>query len=317
MNNIFTLYKVGAAALLAGLLLFTACSADTFSLARQLNLREPQVSLAGYKLLSAVDDRVEAELTLTVHNPNALSIDLSRLQAEAYVNDVKVADISQAGTATLPAKDNSQVTLRATAYTDQLWPCLAGHISRGDSSRLALRGTAYIGYGWLSFPYPFTYERSFKTDLLSRLTLKEEKKLPLPGLSITGVRSSWGEITDDNLQVLHDVAVINRNQDAVTLHTSGYDVTGNGIALVEGLVDDGIAVIRPGNNTVRVTNTIRMQNIAAWLAGHLNRGEMTTLELKFKPGSSIEGAQGSTSLDGRTFAADVQTDLVKGILLSK
>ncbi len=317
MNNRFKCFRAGAAALLAGLLLLTGCSADPFSVARRLNLQMPQVSLAGYNLLSAKDDRVEVESTLFVHNPNALSIDLSRLQAEAYIEGVKVADIRQMGTATLPAQDSLPLNLMITAYTDRLWPCLAAHIQQGESSRLVLRGTANIGYGWLNFPYPFTYERSIKTNLMSRLTLKKEIALPVDGLNITAVRSAWGAITDDSLQILHDVSVTNQNRDAVTLRTGGYDVTGNGIALAEGAVDDGVAVVAPGKSTVRLTNTVSTHNIARWLATHLNRGETTTLELKFKPGSVIEQARGDTSLDGRTFNAEIQTNLVKRTLSFK
>jgi len=317
MNNILRFFSVSSAALLAGLLLFTGCSADAVSVARLMNLREPQFSLAGYNLLSARDDRIEVELTLLVHNPNALSIDLSRLQAEAYVKDVKVADISQIGTATLPAQDSSPLNLKVTAYTDRLGPCLAGHIQQGESSRLALRGTANIGYGWLSFPSPLTYERSIKTDLMSRLTSQKEQALPLEGLNITAVRSAWGVITDDSLQISHDISVTNQNRDAVTLRASGYEVTANGIALAEGVVDGGVAVVGPGKNTIRVINIVRTRNMAQWLAGHLNRGETTTLELKFKPGSVIEQAQGDTSLDGRIFNADIQTDLAKELLSLK
>ncbi|TSA55581.1 MAG: hypothetical protein D4R38_00250 [Dehalococcoidia bacterium] len=309
------IYKVYTAISLALLLLVTGCSAEPFSLARQLNLQTPSVTDIGYSLVSAADNRIVADSALTLHNPNNLSIDLSRLQAEAYVNDVKVADIVQAGTATLTAQGNSLLNLRVTAYTDQLWPCLAGHISRGESSSLLLRGTAFIGSGWFSFPYPFTYARGFKTDLLARAVLNGERKLPLAGLSLTGVNTAWGEVSGNGLQLIHDVRVANRGGEGMTLYNGAYEVLGNGIVLAEGLAGGGVAAVNPGENRVQVINTVRVQNIAPWLASHLQRGEKTTFELRFKPGARVQQGVVSSEMGGRTFKADIRTSLANELAL--
>ena len=308
------IYKLYAALLLCGLAMAVGCSAAPFSLARQLNLQAPSVADIGYSLVSAADNRIVADVALTLRNPNNLSIDLSRLQAEAYVNDVKVADIVQAGTATLTAQGNSLLNLRVTSYTDQIWPCLAGHISRGESSRLELRGTAFIGFGWFSFPYPFTYARGFTTDLRSRMTLKGERKLPLAGLSLTGVSTSWGVVTEDSLQLIHEVSVLNGGQQSYTLYNGDYEVLGNGIALVEGLAGGGIAVVNPGENRVQIINAVRVQNIAPWLASHLQRGEKTTFELRFRPGARIQYGDVISEIGDRAFNADIQTDMASELM---
>jgi LEA14-like dessication related protein len=311
MNNI---YKVYAAALLCGLALLMGCSAEPFSLARQLNLQAPSVTDFSYSLVSVADNRIVADTMLTLHNPNNLSIDLSRLQAEAYVSDVKVADIAQAGTATLGAQGNSLLNLRVTAYTDQVWPCLAGHISRGETSNLTLRGTAFIGSGWFSFPYPFTYTRDLKTDLLARATLSGERKLPLAGLSLTGVYTAWGAVSGNSLQLIHDVRVLNNGQQNYTLYNGAYEVLGNGIALADGLAGGGVAVVNPGENRIQVINTLRVQNIAPWLASHLQRGEKTAFELRLKPGARLQQGQVSSDKGGTTFNAEITTDIVSELM---
>ena len=307
MNNI---YKVYAVALLCGLALLMGCSADPFSLARQLNLQAPSLSAVSYSLVSAADNRIVADTALTVHNPNNLSIDLSRLQAEAFVNDVKVADIVQAGTATLSAQENSLLNLRVTAYTDQLWPVMAGHISRGEASSLTLRGTAFIGSGWFSFPYPFTYARGLKTDLLARATLTGDRKLPLEGLSLTGLTTAWGTVTGNSLQLIHEVRVLNGGQQSYTLYNGAYEVLGNGIALADGLAGGGVATVNPGENNIQVINTLRAQNIAPWLATHLQQGEKTTFELRFKPGARLQQGQVSSDKGGSAYNAEIRTDIV-------
>jgi LEA14-like dessication related protein len=290
-------------------LLLAGCSAEPFSLARQLNLQAPSLSAVSYSLVSAADNRIVADTALTLHNPNNLSIDLSRLQAEAYVNDVKMADIVQAGTATLSAQSNSQLNLRVTAYTDQLWPCLAGHISRGESSSLLLKGTAFIGFGWFSLPYPFTYTRNLKTDLLARAPLTGERKLPIEGLSLTGLTTAWGTMTGHSLQLIHEARVLNGGQPSYTLYNGAYEVLGNGIALAEGLAGGGVAAVNHGENRVQVINTVSTQNIAPWLAIHLQRGEITTFELRLKPGARLQQGDVSSEMGGRTFKADIQTDM--------
>jgi len=308
------LYKISTAVLLCGLALLTGCSGEPFSLARHLNLQAPSVADIGYALVSAADNRIVADTALTLHNPNNLSIDLSRLQAEAYMNDIKVADIVQAGTVTLAAQGNSLLNLRVTAYTDQLWPVMAGHISRGESSSLTLRGTVFIGSGWFSFPYPFTYTHDLKTDILARAVLTGERKLPLDGLSLIGLNTAWGTVTGDSLQLIHEVRVLNSGQQGYTLYNGAYEVLGNGIALADGLAGGGVAVVNPGENSIRVINTLRAQNIAPWLATHLQQGEKTAFELRLKPGARLQQGTLSSEKGGRSFNADIQTDIASELI---
>jgi LEA14-like dessication related protein len=302
-------YKVYTAISMALLLLVTGCSAAPTGWARQLNLETPQVNGVSYSLVSASPDSFTADLELNVYNPNAMTIVLSSLYCKVFVNGIKAADITQTEPAVLAARQDSTVKFRAELAGSQMGPCLAGHISRGESSRLLMSGTAYIGFGWLSFPYPFTYERDLKTDLLNYKKLGGEKPLPLPGLSVTRLSSRWGAVGPDSLQVIHEVSVVNRSRETITLSTAGYEVRGNGIELAEGTVGNGGASIGPGVTTVGVINTIRTENISAWLASHLNRGEVPSLELNFKPGSSVGTSKDTKSLDGRTFKAEIQTNL--------
>lgn len=302
------------AVMLCGLVLLTGCSAEPFSLAQRLNLQAPSVTGIDYSLVSAADNRIVADTALTLHNPNNLSIDLSRLQAEAYVNDVKVMDVVQAGNATLMAQGNTLLNMRATAYTDQLWPVLAGHIRRGEESILTLRGMALIGSGWFSFPYPFTYARGFKTAILARATLTGERKLPLEGLSITGVNTTWGAVSDNSLQLIHTIRVSNRGQQGCTLYNGAYEVLGNGIALADGLAGSGAAVVNPGENSIQVINTVRVQNMAPWLATHLQRGEETVFELRLKPGARLQQGQASSEMGGHVFTSIVNTDMASELM---
>jgi LEA14-like dessication related protein len=312
--NMNCMYKAFAAALLCGLALLTGCNAEPFSLARQLNLQAPSLNAMGYSLVSAADNRIVADTALTLHNPNNLSIGLSRLQAEALVNDVKVADIAQAGTATLAAQGDGVVNLRVTAYTDQLGTVLAGHINRGESSSLTLRGSAFIGSGWFSFPYPFTYTRNLKTDMPARAVLKGERKLPLEGLSLTGLNTAWGTVTGDSLQLIHDVRVLNSGQQSYTLYNGAYEVLGNGVALADGLAGGGVATVNPGENSIQVVNTLNARNIAPWLATHLQQGEKTTFELRLKPGARLQQGLAGSDKGGRTFSTVVQTDLASELM---
>jgi len=307
MTYIYKVYTAISLTLL--LLLVCSCSAGPTDLARQFNLEAPQLNGVSYSLVSATPDNFIADLTLSIYNPNSLTVGLSGLNCVAFVNGVKAADITQTEPASLAARRDSTVKLRASAPGNQIGPCLAGHISRGESSTLSLTGTAYIGFGWLSLPYNFSLERPLKTDLLNYKKLDGEKSLPLPGLYVTGLSSRWGTIGPSSLQVLSNVWVANRSKDTYALSTTGYEVRGNGISLAEGTVGNSGASIGPGSSTVWVVNTIRTQNIAPWLASHLNRGEVTSLELNFNPGSSVETPRYKILLDDRTYQADIHTSL--------
>jgi len=303
------IYKVYTAIFLTLVLLATGCSTEPAGLARQLNLQTPQVKGASYSLVSAAPDGFVADLDISVYNPNGVSVGLSGLNCQAIVNGVSAAAITLREPASLEARQNSLLKLRVAVQGSQIWPVLAGHIARGESSTLSIRGTAYIGYGWLSFPYTFTYDRSVRTDLLNYKKLDGEKALPLKGLAVSGLSTRWGTTAPDSLQVIHDVRVVNRGKDTVTLSSPGYTVSGNGIEVAEGTIGDGGTSIAPGENTVRVVNTIRTLNIAPWLASHLNGSELTSLELRFKPGSFVETLKDKQTLDGRSFKADIRTSL--------
>jgi LEA14-like dessication related protein len=302
-------YKVYTAILMALALLVTGCSAEPAGLARQFNLQMPQVTGISYSLVSATPDRFVADLVLSVYNPNAIPVGLVGLTCEAILNGVKTADITQTEPAVLAARQNSVIKLRAAVPGSQLWPGIAGHIGQGESSSLLITGTAYIGYGWLSFPYSFSYDRNIKTDLLNYKKLEGEKQLPLQGMAVSGLSSRWGVVGPNSLQVIHDVRVVNRGKVTATLLSPGYTVSGNGIELAEGVVGNGGTSIKPGDNTVRVVHTIRTQNIAPWLASHLNSGEVTSIVLSFKPGSSVETSKDKQPLDSHTYKADVRTSL--------
>ena len=307
------IYKIYTATFLTLVLLLSGCSAGPSQVGQQLGLEMPKVTGIGYSLVSATPNLFEADITLTVHNPNSITVGLNGLNCEAFVNGVKAADITLTEPAVLEAQQDTMLKLRVAVQGSQVWPCLSGHISRGESSTLSLSGTAYIGYGWLAFPYAFTYDRKVKTDLLNYKKLDGEKPLPLKGLAVTGLSSRWGVVGPGSLQVVQDVSVKNSGKDTAILSTSGYEVRGNGISLAGGTVGNGGASIAPGENTVMVVHTMKSQNIAPWLASHLNNTEVTTLELSFNPGSCVETPKDKQSLDGRSFKEDIHTNLAKEI----
>ncbi|GEM_PF-572037 len=284
-RNRISIRAIGTVACLL-IICLVCCTCGSVSLTPPFGIEMPRVTGFSYTWGSVTDSSAGVNLQLKVFNPNPVSVGLSRLTAKVYLNDINVADITQQGDATLTAQQDTSLNLMLLVHTDQAGACIASHINQGESSQLLISGTANIGSGWFSFPYPFTWEHSFNTSIFGYLTAVQSMKLPLPGVSIVGINSAWGDVTDDQIQTLQDIEVLNQGQNPINLSVDSYRISANGIEMIDGSAG-GPITLSPGYNEIRLTNIINTSGIPRYLASYVNDGESTTLHMEFQPGGPV------------------------------
>ena len=269
-------------------------------------LERPDIRSFTYSWDGVDKGRAKVNVSLLIYNPNSKTIGLSRLKLDAYANDIKIATVSQKGGASLPAYGEGVVNLTAMIDTNQIGAWLVSHIERREASEVRIRGRALVRLDWRAFPFPFTWVGSFKTNILGLLAIGEEKGwgliaaginllspditdlmsqnrekiAKLRPISLEQVLSTWGKVTPEYTQINHRVKVHNHTPVEINFRPLSYEILANGIALGEGKLAS--YSLKPGDNIISLTTTLRNEAVGDWWASHIENKERTMFLVKLK-----------------------------------
>ena len=242
------------------------------------------------------------ESNLTVSNPNPFGATLGGLTVDYAVdmNGIRMAEGTKdgvdiaSGTGSLPF-----TTAMANERIPDWW---VSHIRNDEQTTLTVNADVHSSTVGASFDAPQVI-RDVDTDLLSQFNSSETRPVNAsapavsdPVLYINETRATWGGVTDETTALDVAFVVYNPKPYPVGMTEVGYEIAMNDVTLGTGATEREV-VIPPGETrTIETTTRIRNENLDEWWVTHIERGQVSELEIDFSARLDLRATDGGPRL---------------------
>jgi len=257
--------------------------------AERTELGKPAVTGIRQELGEITDSESEILTSVTVQNPNPVSIALVAIEADVLMNGERIGKMSSVGNTELKASQVSVLLLSTKIDNQKIRGWWMSHIKNGERTEVRIPMNLIFDLGLTKHKYPIVFNSSLKTDILSDLDLVQEELAGLPdepaSLTLKSMNSRFGEVTDKETEVITTLVVANRCP--VKISGYYYEIVMNEVTVGEGRVAANFA--RDSATAITFITPIRNDKINEWWVSHLKNGERTELKLNIQPVVEVNG----------------------------
>jgi len=238
---------------------------------------------------SVNDSTTTIHTDLTVNNPNPVGVSLggTTVNYSVLMNDVRMANGVKEGVQVETGTSTLSFTTRMN--NERIPPWWVSHIRENETTDVLIdaRVTSSL-LGGRTFEVP--QERTIETDLISNFNSEETRPIEAnrpvvedPVLYVNETSASWDReaLTAEETPIDMGFRVYNPKPYPYAVTEIGYEIRMNGIVVGEGSSED-VATVAPGaTETIDTRTAIVNSNLDEWWVSHLERNQVTDLEIDF------------------------------------
>jgi len=146
--------------------------------------------------------------------------------------------------------------------------------------------------------YPFSWETEFQTNMLKGLNTNKKVKFNfgLYKLEIRSLRSKWGKVTANETNIRHTIRIHNPSilPGSPIVRKVRYNFLLNRIKMAEGSTRLPLVIMPGKTKSVNFTTKLSNKKIKTWWVSHINSGEKTDFEFRYRLYFSIGRTIGRT-----------------------
>lgn len=229
-------------------------------------------------------ERTPVSVRMDVANEHNRTVSLDGVATEIRMNGVTVGEETADGFALAPGERRT-VTVDAGIEPERMQRWWVSHLRRNQTTQLNVTVEGIVERDGERHRVPLgalDTRAVLRTDLLGPGATTVEQLPTRAGPSferpcVRNVSSRWGEPTDETTPVVTDVTVCNPNEGAVSdllALTVSRSTSINGLTVA---ANDTRVDLPRGEHTFGLRTTMRNDEVPAWWARHLNRGERSTV----------------------------------------
>ena len=255
------------------------------------------------------------ESNLTVSNPNPVGVSLGGLTVDYAIdmNGIRMAQGSKTGVSVPTGQSTLPVT--TTMANERIPAWWASHVRDGEQTTLTVAADVHSSTAGATFDAP-QVTRSVETELLSEFNSTEPRPVnansPLvsdPVLYVNETRASWGEVTNETTELDLAFVVYNPKPYPVGMTEVDYGISMNDVTVGEGATEHGVVVPPGETRTIETTTRIRNGNLDEWWVTHIERNQVSELEIDFSARLDLRATTVRVPLTGLTYTKTVETDI--------
>lgn len=241
------------------------------------------------------------ETDIRVNNPNPVGISLGGVSADYNVsmNDVEMARGTKDGISI--GSGESTVSLQTRLQNDRIPEWWVSHVENGEETTLNVEGNVSSSLLGQSTSLP-SVERSISTDIDSALNSPETRPINAdqtliddPVLYLNETSGSWGEVTDPTTEINMAFVVYNPKPYPIPVSELGYNMTMNNISVGSGQSEDETVIAPRSTETIQTTTTMQNERLDEWWVSHLEKNQVTDLEIAFSAQVDLSNAGGGVT----------------------
>lgn len=263
----------------------------------EFNVKDAEISLKG--------DHAELYLTVSLHNPSSMDLDIPPVDFEVSFNNHHLCHGILDPTH-LPAGgiETSELTL-SFSYSDltpDVVDFLVSRLMEGGTVELDVDGAAHARLYFI--PIDLAFHR--KVDVGTRF----EKPV------VKSITHSWGTVSDDRIEIKTEVVVENPNPVTASIgKTVGVDfkLSINDIPMAEGR-KTGVE-LKEEDFIIKFTTEFDLTKVQEWWVSHLRNGERSHVKIKAKV--FLETGSLRMILYEKTMTREIETDIPSKIELKE
>jgi LEA14-like dessication related protein len=278
-------------------------------------LGSPSVTNVENRFGGVTETTTVIESNLTVSNPNPIGASLGGLTVDYAVemNGVRMAEGTREGVSV--STGTSTLHLTTDMANERIPAWWVSHVRTGERTTLTVDADVHSSTASASFDAP-KLTRTVETDLLSEFNSTEPRPVNTnsgvvsdPVLYVNETRASWGEVTNETTELDLAFVVYNPKPYPVGMTEVGYDIGMNDVTVGEGATGSGV-VVPPGEaRAVETTTRIRNENLDEWWVTHIERNQVSELEIDFFARLDLRATTVRVPLSGLTYTETVETDI--------
>jgi LEA14-like dessication related protein len=238
----------------------------------------------------SVDDSTTTIHTdLTVNNPNPIGVSLggTTVNYSVLMNDVRMATGVKDGVAV--ERGTSTLSFTTRMRNDRIPPWWVSHIRANETTDVLIDARVSSSLlGGRTFEVP--QERTIETDLIGNFNSEETRPIEAnrpviedPVLYVNETSASWDReaLSAEETPIDMGFTVHNPKPYPYAVSEIAYEIRMNGIVVGEGSSED-LATVPPGaTETIDTRTAIVNSNLDEWWVSHLQRNQVTDLEIDF------------------------------------
>ncbi|SFR98514.1 LEA14-like dessication related protein [Halomicrobium zhouii] len=253
---------------------------------------------------------------IVVSNPNPVGVQLGGTTVDYAVemNGITMATGTKAGVGV--ETGNSTVNATSRLHNDRIPEWWVSHLQNGETTALTVDADVHSSMVGQSFGAP-SVEREIETDISSSFDSTETQPIdanqPLvsdPVLYLNETEGEWGEVTEAETPIVMAFTLYNPKDYPISASSIGYDVTMNGLAVGEGQTDRSVTIPPGETRTIEATTVIDNGLLDEWWVSHLERNQVTDLEIQFYARFDLSAAgAGDIRVPLDSVTHEIETDM--------
>ena len=254
-------------------------------------LQEPELREVSLKWGEVTPATTEVLGTITIYNPNSVSLPIESVTCEIKMDGIKVGS---AETINLQIEEEAEFQVKIIAKIDntkipEFW---AEHLRRDEKSEAEIEIHVAFDLEGIKFTLPYTLKQPIETNIMSYLSgiepISVEKKadiLILGGktvfkISLNRLSGAWGTTTPQTSQMELIANVYNDNLYPLLIPKIKYFIESNGMSI--GFGETGLvnAILPKSGKDIEITATLDTSLMDEWFVRHIQQGENSAFDIQ-------------------------------------
>lgn len=260
------------------------------------------------------ESTTEIETELVVNNPNSVGGNLDvAIDYTITMNGIEMAEGDREG---VPIQQGNS-TIRFVTYMDneRIPGWWVSHVNQGEYTELDVNAIIHTGLFGQSVEAP-DVTRDIPTDIIGAFNSNETRPLEAdrepviqdPMLYLNSTAGSWGDVNNESTEIQMEFVLYNPKSYPITVSEIGYDIRMNDISVGSGQTAQSYT-LPPGETTaIEATTVIDTQKLDEWWVSHLQRNQVTELEIDFYMQFDLSATDGSVRIPFETLTRTIETD---------
>ena len=233
------------------------------------------------------------QTNVAVKNPNPVSIGLESVEAEVFMNDEKMGEMSSVSSTEIKANQVSILKLSTKIDNHKIRGWWVSHIKNGERTEVRVRMNLILDLGLTKHEYPIEFTNSLTTDILSDFNSIPEGLegvyLGPVQLKLNSMNSRFGDVTEDETEIITSIVVNISEPIPISLSEYYYEIVMNEVTIGAGRVKANDTLAPNSATTISFITPLQNDKIGEWWVSHLKNGERTAVKLKIQPVVEITG----------------------------
>ncbi|MBO8182527.1 MAG: LEA type 2 family protein [Archaeoglobus sp.] len=253
-----------------------------------LKLGEPEIKSINHEWGKITDKTTEIVTTVVAYNPNPVPIPIKEIEAELYMNGIKMGEGKNA-VAELKPREQTEIKLSTVIENPKIPEWWVSHLKNGEKSEVVLRGKIVFDLKVTEFSWPFEQRSVIKTSIVSSMNYE---KLPLaigPIRIYSSMTTKLGDINETRTEFIHEAVFSNPYAFPIPLTRIDYTIWMNGIKIGEGSTKKSLWLPAKSDTKLTFTTEIDNMKLAEWWVSHLRNGESSVVRVEIMPTIEVLG----------------------------